>query len=274
VRGGEVKVTPGEAGRKIEDKEFFEALKTGIFEGERRYEVPVAKDEPGLTTAEAERLKPTEMIASYETNYLTYDDTPGRVANLKIASEAVDGTALAPGEVFSFNELAEPLDYHDTKVIVRGRVDTAEGGGLCQVSSTLYMAANLAGMETVERQPHYAELPYIRPGFDATVWFGAIDYKFRNNTDSYVLVRERVDETTGDVRAEVWGRPTGREVEMSSEKVAEWEDKEGKPVTRWVTYQTVTRNGEVLRDGPLHTDTYKYLKPAEEDAPYDERPVN
>ncbi len=274
VRGGEVKVTPGEAGRKIEDKKFFEALKSGIFEGERRYEIPVAKDESDLTTAEAQRLKPTDLLGEYSTNYLTYDDTPGRVANLKLASNAVDGTALAPGEVFSFNELAEPLDYYDTKVIVRGRVDTAEGGGLCQVSSTLYMAANYAGMETVERQPHYAELPYIRPGFDATVWFGAIDYKFRNNTDSYVLVRERVDETTGDVRAEIWGRPTGKQVEMSSRKVGEWEDEEGNPVTRWVTYQTVTKNGEVLRDGVLHTDTYKYLKPAEEDAPYDERPVN
>ncbi len=272
--GDGVKVTPAKTGQRIEDKKFFEALKTGIFEGKREYEVPVAKDEPDLTTAEAEKLKPTEMLASYKTNYLTYDDSPGRVENLKIASGAVNGTALAPGEVFSFNALAEPLDYYDTKVIVNGRVDTAEGGGLCQVSSTLYMAASLAGLDVVERRPHYAELPYIRPGFDATVWFGAIDMKFENNTKGYVLVREWVDEGTGNVHAQIWGKPNGTEVEMSSEKVAEYEDAEGNPVTKWVTYQKVTKNGKVVFDGVLHKDTYRYLKPAEEDAPYDQRPVN
>lgn len=272
--GDGVKVTPGKTGRRIEDAKLFDALKTGIFDGKRIYEVPVVEDEPKLTTARAEKLKPTEMLGSYKTNYLTYDDDPGRVENLKIASDAVSGTALAPGEVFSFNELASPLDYYDTKVIVRGRVDTAEGGGLCQVSSTLYMAVNLAGLDVVEREPHYAELPYIRPGFDATVWFGAIDMKFKNTTDGYVLVRERVDEDSGNVYAEVWGRPNGTQVEMRSEKVAEYDDEKGNPVTKWVTYQKVTKNGKVVFDDVLHKDTYKYLKPAEEDAPYDERPVN
>ncbi len=272
--GGGVKVTPGETGRRIEDAKFFDALKTGIFDGKRAYEVPVVRDEPVLTTARAEKLKPTEMLGSYKTNYLTYDDDPGRIDNLKIASDAVSGTALAPGEVFSFNELAAPLEYAETKVIVKGRVDEAEGGGLCQVSSTLYMAVNFAGLDVVERKPHYAELPYIRPGFDATVWFGAIDMKFKNTTDGYVLVREWVEEGTGNVYAEVWGRPNGTRVEMNSEKIAEYDDAEGNPVTKWVTYQKVTKNGKVVFDDVLHTDTYKFLKPAEKDAPYDERPVN
>ena len=258
-------VVPSETGQRIDEGKLLKSIESGIFTGQREYEVPLVKNEPDLTTAEAEEMKPTDLVGDYKTNYLTYDDTPGRIENLKIASNAVNNILLAPGEVFSFNALTEPLDYAQTKVIVNGRVDTAEGGGLCQVSSTLYMAANLAGMETVERQPHYAELPYIRPGFDATVWFGAIDYKFKNNTDAYVLVKERVDESTGDVVAEIWGQPTGKEVEMSSEKVATTEDEEGNPVTKWVTYQKVTKDGEVLSDGVLHTDTYKYLKPAAEE---------
>lgn len=274
VDGTRVSVTPGQTGMSIEDKKFLDAIENGIFKGQREYRVPVVKTKPELTTAEAERLKPTQMLASYDTNYLTYDDSPGRVKNLEIASNAVNGTLLAPGEVFSFNALAEPLDYYDTKVIVNGRVDTAEGGGLCQVSSTLYMAANLAGLDVIERQPHYAELPYIRPGFDATVWFGAIDMKFKNNTGSYVLVREWVDQSTGNVYAEIWGRPNGTEVQMSSKKVGQWTDSEGNPVTKWVTYQKVTKNGRVVFDGVLHEDTYNYLKPAEEDAPYNQRPVN
>ncbi len=274
MEGGEFTVAPSESGSMIEDQKFFDMLEGGVFEGRRGYEVPVAAVEPKLTTAEAREQKPTTMLASYQTNYLTYDDTPGRIDNLEIASNAVNGTALAPGEVFSFNELAEPLDYAETKVIVDGRTDTAEGGGLCQVSSTLYMAASLAGLEEVERSPHYAELPYIRPGFDATVWFGAIDMKFRNTNDSYVFVREWVDQSTGTVNAEIWGSPNGKEVEMSSEKVAEYEDAQDKPVTKWTTYKTVRENGEVIESGPIHTDTYKYLKPAVEDAPSAGRPPN
>jgi vancomycin resistance protein YoaR len=261
INGSEVSVTPSQTGVSIQDEKFLNALEEGIFEGQREYAVPVVIDEPELTTAEAEKLKPTELLATYDTNYLTYDDSPGRVENLEIASEAVNGTFLAPGEVFSFNALAAPLEYHDTKVIVGGRVDTAEGGGLCQVSSTLYMAANYAGLDVIERHPHYAELPYIRPGFDATVWFGALDMKFENTSPGYILIQQWVDESTGTVHAAIYGRPSGIEVDMSSRKVAEYTDSEGNPVTDWVTYQTVTQNGEVIFDDVLHEDTYKYLKP-------------
>lgn len=261
VNGTEVSVIPGKIGQRVEEEKLFDAMSAGIFEGDRSYEIPVVEARPELTTTEAREMKPTTLLGEYSTNYMTYDDSPGRVNNLEIASGAINDTMLAPGEVFSFNALAEPLDYYETKVIQRGRVDTAEGGGLCQVSSTLYMAVNLAGLEPIERQPHYAELPYIRPGFDATIWFGAIDFKFRNNNDSYVLVKEGVDRSTGEVYSQIWGKPNGREVEMSSQKVREWNDAEGNPATKWVTYKTVTENGQVIQDGVFHTDTYKYLKP-------------
>ena len=91
---------------------------------------------------------------------------------MKLAASAVSGTLVAPGEVFSFNEHASGLDYDKAKTFSEGGVGYADGGGLCQVSSTLYMAAQYAGLEIVERHPHYAVLPYIKPGFDATVWFG------------------------------------------------------------------------------------------------------
>lgn len=264
VNGSDVTVQPGQIGMSVQDEKFLGAIENGIFEGEHRYTVPVKKDKPELTTAEAEELKPTDLLSSYQTNYMTYDDSPGRVRNLEIASGAVNGTLLAPGEVFSFNALAEPLDYAETKVIVKGRVDEAEGGGLCQVSSTLYMAANLAGLDVIERHPHYAELPYIQPGFDATVWFGALDMQFENTSPGYVLVQQWVDDA-GYVNANIYGKPSGVEVDMDSEKVSETEDSEGNPMTKWVTYQKVSKNGKVVFDDVLHTDVYKYLKPAEED---------
>jgi vancomycin resistance protein YoaR len=260
VEDGEVSVMESRTGKRIEEDHLFEALETGLFEGRRRFEVPVVTDEPDLTTDEAQRDRPTALLGRYRTDYMTYDDSPGRVDNLEIASDAVNGTVLAPDEIFSFNALAEPLEYYETKVIVNGAVDYSEGGGLCQVASTLYMAANYAGLKTVERHPHYSELPYIRPGFDATVWFGSLDMKLKNNTGAHVLLREWVDDE-GYVNAEVWGRPTGKKVEMASQLVSTYADDEGNPVTEWVTYRRVTKDGEVISDGTIHTDTYGYLKP-------------
>lgn len=255
VRGSGVVVTPGQNGQSMEGEKFLDNIQTGIFEGRHQFTVPVLVERPRLTTAEAERLKPTQLIGSYDTNYLTYDDSAGRVDNLRIASNVVDGTVLAPGEVFSFNDLAAPLDYEKTKVIINGKVKKADGGGLCQVSTTLFMAANLAGLETIERHQHYAELPYIRPGLDATVWFGALDMKFQNTTDSYVLVRESVDTSTGNVYAEIWGQPTGRTVDMSSRKTYD-----SPKLTKWVTYKTVTDNGRVIQDGFYYKSEYQPLK--------------
>jgi vancomycin resistance protein YoaR len=115
------------------------------------------------------------------------------------------------------------------------------------------MAANYAGLEIVERHPHYAQLPYIRPGLDATVWFGALDMKFKNSTDGYLLIRESVG-GDGYVYAEIWGRPTGKEVEMDSEP-----EYVGSEYSKWVTYQKVKENGEVVFDDVLYKDTYKPL---------------
>lgn len=273
VEGNEVSVTESRQGRSIQTGRLVSAVDSGVFGGQRSFEVPLATEKPELTTAEGRRKKPTAIIGRYRTNYLTYDDSPGRITNLETAATAVNGTILAPGEVFSFNELAAPLEYADTKVILNGRVSTAEGGGLCQVSSTLYMAAQRANLDIVERYPHYAELPYIRPGFDATVWFGReggrpLDMKFKNTSSGYLLLQEWVDED-GYVNATIYGRPNDTDVALSSRKVSTSTDDEGNPVTKWVTSKKVLKGDEVVSNGPIHTDVYKYLKPEEESAPAD-----
>ena len=263
-----VSITPSRDGVRIEES-FWDGLDRKLMAGEGRIKVPVASIEPKLSTERAEELRPTELLSSYQTNYLTYDDDPGRLANLQIASEAMNGTFIAPGEVFSFNELAEPLDYEAAKVIIQGQSATADGGGLCQVSSTLYMSANLAGLETVERHPHHSELPYIQPGFDATVWFARevgvpLDMKFENTSEGYVYVQQWVDTATGNVHAAIYGQPSGTTVNMDSQRTARYKDANNKPVIEWVTYKTVSQNGQTTFDGPLHTDTYRYLEEAED----------
>ncbi|QIN85523.1 hypothetical protein GBA63_21985 (plasmid) [Rubrobacter tropicus] len=209
-----------------------------------------------------------EVLGEYQTDFL-WDSNPSRKGNMNLAAGAVDGTVLEPGEVFSFNDLTRGLDYEAAKTFSDGGVGYANGGGLCQVSSTLHMAAQYAGLEIVERNPHYAVLPYIRPGFDATVWFGGdgipeLDMRFENTTGGDVLVREWVDEK-GFLNARILGEePTGKEVEMRSEKVFE-DPARG---IKWATYKKVTKDGEVLFDGLLHTDVYGYNPPVPEGMPH------
>ncbi|WP_152670716.1 VanW family protein [Rubrobacter aplysinae] len=254
-RGG-VEVEPAESGQEVQTERLLDEIGAGIFEGRHRYEVPVSTMAPDFTTQEAEAARPNTMLGEFKTSYRVYDEPP-RVENLRTASGAVDGTILAPGETFSFNAATAPIQrYEPSAVIVDGKIDTALGGGLCQVASTLYMAANYAGLEVVERSPHYAELPYIRPGFDATVWFGSLDLKLRNNTGGYLLLEESVEEETGEVVSRVYGQPTDREVEMSSRKLSD-----NGETTRWRSTRKVVEDGSVVENGALNTDTYKPLEP-------------
>jgi vancomycin resistance protein YoaR len=259
VNGSEVSVTQSRTGQTVEEEKLLDDIEAGLPQGQREYDLSVVTEEPELTTAEAESLKPTTLLGSYRTDYReTSDKSRERVQNLEIASNAIDGTFLAPGEVFSLSELAAPLSYNETKVIIEGKEEKADGGGLCQVSSTLYMAANYAGLEIVERHPHAAQLPYIRPGLDATVWFGdsqskPLDMKFKNDTDGYLLLREYVADD-GFIYAEVWGQPTGEEVEMTSEP-----EYVGPDYSKWITYKKVKEDGKIVFDDVFHKDVYEPL---------------
>jgi vancomycin resistance protein YoaR len=265
---GRVEVKEAENGRALDKEATLANLDRAL--ANLSAEIPLTEDhpKPDVSTAEVEKLRPTEVIGKYKTDFL-WDSNPDRKANMKLAAEAINNTVLAPGKVFSFNELAAPLDYEKAKTFSDGGIGFANGGGLCQVSSTLYMAANYAGLEIVERYPHFAVLPYIKPGFDATVWFGENgwgeqDMKFKNTTDGYVLIREWVDED-GFLNAEIHGRPTGKKVEMRTEKV--WE----RPQVgiKWATYKKVTdKDGKVLFDGLLHEYIYGYNPPVPEDVPH------
>lgn len=267
--GGKVEVQEAQNGRVLDKEATLTNLEGALQNMSGRVPLVEGKPpEPEVTTAEIQQTKPEEVIGEYQTDF-RWDSNPNRKENMKLAAGAVDNTVLKPGETFSFNELAAQLDYKEAKTFSDGGVGFANGGGLCQVSSTLYMAAQYAGLEIEEREPHYAVLPYIKPGFDATVWFGdeygygAIDMRFTNTTDAPILIREWVDEK-GFLNAQILGQPTGKEVEMSTEKIFE-DTTRG---IRWDTYKKVTENGEVTYDGRLHTYTYSYNPPPPEDGPH------
>jgi vancomycin resistance protein YoaR len=270
---GDVIVEPAHDGRKVESEELFDDIEGGIFDGKREYQVSTTVDKPKYTTAALESKKPTELLGSYHTNYTaTSDKTQSRVNNLNTASRAISGTFLAPGEVFSMNDTVSGLNYEEGHVIVDNATSNALGGGLCQVTSTLYNAALYSGLSIVERHPHATQLPYIRPGMDATVWFGdqygngELDMKFKNTTDGYILLQEYVS-SDNYIYAEVYGVPDNVDVRMSSEPVYMGYDS-----SKWTTYYTRTENGKVV--GREQWDTsYGALFENGKTVPTDEVPV-
>jgi putative cell wall-binding protein len=133
-------------------------------------------------------------IAQY-TTYFKVSEV-NRTENIRLAAKALDGQLLAPGERFSFNERVgertAEAGYKEA-LIIEGDVFTPGlGGGICQVSSTLYNAVMLAHLEIVERHPHSLPISYVPPGQDATVAYPYLDFKFRNSSKEYLLIRSFV----------------------------------------------------------------------------------
>lgn len=136
------------------------------------------------STEEHEAQTPI-LLGEAQTDIL--DAEEDRVHNIKLAADTLNGFGLASGEVFSFNEVlgdrTKEKGYRDAAVIVKGEKEEGCGGGVCQVSTTLYQAANSAGMTIIERNSHQKEVPYAGQGEDAAVNYGSLDLRFKNNLD-------------------------------------------------------------------------------------------
>lgn len=122
--------------------------------------------------------------------------TEARLTNIRLAAQLVDYMILMPGEVFSFNQtVGQPTverGFLEAPVIVKEELVPGVGGGICQVSSTLYNAVLQASLQVVERFSHSKQVTYVPPGQDATVAYDYMDFKFRNSSNSLLLLRSVV----------------------------------------------------------------------------------
>ncbi|MGI5876149.1 MAG: VanW family protein [Dethiobacteria bacterium] len=125
-------------------------------------------------------------------SYSTWFGGGNRGENIRIATYAINNSIVAPGDIFSFNDATKPRTpergYKLAPIIVGGSVVPGYGGGICQVSTTLYNAVLNANLEVVERYPHSMPVDYVPPGKDATV-SDYLDFKFRNNSNRFVLIK-------------------------------------------------------------------------------------
>ncbi len=152
-----------------------------------------------------------------------------RIFNLKKSADAINGTLVAPGEIFSFNktvgEISGDTGYKQAYIIKEGKTILGDGGGVCQVSSTLFRAALNTGLPIEERTAHAYRVHYYeekyQPGFDATVFQPAPDFKFRNDTSRHILIQTVFDEKAKYLAIEIYGTSDGRKAEVSKSRI--WE---------------------------------------------------
>ncbi|SHF17616.1 Vancomycin resistance protein YoaR, contains peptidoglycan-binding and VanW domains [Seinonella peptonophila] len=156
-------------------------------------EIPIMKVEPTVTIQDIEQVD-KKKVGSYTTKY--DGNNANRMNNIRLASKAIDGIILLPGEKFSFNkvvgERTEARGYKTAGVIVKGEFSEGIGGGICQVSSTLFNSVDQAGLKIVRRFSHSATVTYVPPGRDATVSWDGPDFKFKNNFNKPIMIRIRV----------------------------------------------------------------------------------
>lgn len=167
----------------------------------------------------------TELIGEGESWFV--GSIPSRVSNIKTASEKIKGTLVKPGEEFSFNQAVGPIDaehgFNDAYVISKGRTVLGNGGGVCQVSTTVFRAALNSGLPITARSAHayrvgyYEQKSYV--GLDATIYQPSVDFRFRNDTENYILVYTVFDQAKSHLIVKIYGTGDGRTVELTTPKM-------------------------------------------------------
>ena len=184
-------ILPEEEGRQLDIALLKERILAALDQADTGTIVlPVAPVYPEITGSELAENGIKELVAVYTTEFNSED--ANRTANVKLSAQKINGKLLYPGQIFSYNDTVGPREksqgFKEAMEIINGEFVPGIGGGVCQVSSTLYNAVILSGLAVVERTNHSKPLSYVPLGRDATVVYNAIDFKFVNNSPAPVMI--------------------------------------------------------------------------------------
>lgn len=272
---------PSKDGREINveklQKQFRDAVASLPDAPTRSLTLPIPVDtvRPSLTTDRVNTFGIREIIGRGYSEFA--HSIPSRVHNIALASSKLHGLLIKPGETFSFNEavgdVSATTGFQPAYIIKEGRTVLGDGGGVCQVSTTLFRAALNAGLPIIERRAHayrvsYYEQAGYKAGLDATVFAPSVDLKIHNDTPAYILIQAKTDTQNMTLTIELYGTSDGRKAEIYNHVVsgitppppALFQDDPTLPVgvTKQVDFAAwgakasfqykVTRGGEVLQD--------------------------
>lgn len=180
------------------------------------FEIPVIRTPPEVSTDQVNDLGIKELIGRGVSTY--FHSSSARVHNIVLAAGNINGTLVKPGETFSFNETLGDVSvftgYQKAFIISDGKTILGDGGGVCQVSTTLFRAVLNAGLPVPERTSHAYRVSYYEqnspPGLDATVYGPSPDFKFTNDTPAYILIVANTDPKKYSLVFEIYGSNDGR----------------------------------------------------------------
>ena len=245
---GNVLKYAGIIGKKLDTEKIAESLKTPLTSLNIPNNIDLTPEDimPFVTTEDVTPID--SIIGQYSTSFYQGD----RGDNIAIAAYALNDKIVRPGWSFSFNETVGErtysAGYKNAGVIINGRPEVDVGGGVCQVSSTLYNAVLLAGLTPTVRTPHFFPSTYVAPGRDATVADGQIDFQFRNDLPHNVYLLASTYGSTLTVYV------LGTRADLNGADIRI--EREGSTMAPSV-YRVYYKDGQVIKDEFLHTDVYQ-----------------
>ncbi len=208
-------------------------------EDKESYTIPLKITKPNITTNQIGTEAFPDLLATFSTSYSTKNIN--RTTNIKLASSKIDGIVILPGEIFSYNitvgKRTAEAGFKSAAVYAGGEVTTGIGGGICQVSSTLYNSVLLSNLEIVERHNHGFNPGYVKAGTDATVSWGGPDFKFKNNRNYPIKVL--CTNSGGTITTKIFGLKEENDYQVEIEAY----------ITSYIPYRTITKEVPTLEAG-------------------------
>jgi vancomycin resistance protein YoaR len=216
--GGVIVTQESVTGRQLDIDATLAAIQQALLVGDDQAQLVVDAVAPKVDGSRVAEMGIRELV----TDGVTYfgGSSAERIRNIEVAAAKFDGVVIPPGEVFSFNKIVQDVSgangFEDSLIIWGDRTAVGVGGGVCQVSTTIFRAAYEGGFPIVERYNHgYVVDWYGKPGLDATIFTPSVDFRFRNDTDAYLLIQPAVDSANGVITFNFYGSRPNRQVSIS-----------------------------------------------------------
>lgn len=254
----------------------MEEAKKIIGEDKEQYEIPLKITEPNKTVSDLGEKVFKESLSKFTTVFDV--GNTNRASNIALATKTLDGIILKPGEVFSYNKVigntTKEKGYKLGGAYVNGQVVQAYGGGICQVSTTLYNAVLYANLEIVQRYNHTYAVSYVPAGRDATVSYGGKDFKFKNNRKYPIKIEgvakngtvsisikgiKEENEYEIQLESKVLSRTPCNTVYQNTNSMEEGKQKiiqKGYNGYKSITYKITKQNEKIINKETLSSDTY------------------
>ena len=254
VSNGKFNITDGKNGYVVNEEALDESIKNALADGSfENTEIQLAKKETEPKVTKETLSKVNGLLGSFST---THTADSNRNVNLQLAVNACNGKVLMPGEVFSYNETlgkrTKERGYRDAGVFINNKLVQDVGGGICQVSTTLYRAAMNANLRSVERTNHMLKASYSDYGLDATVAWGSLDYKFKNTYKTPIYIQAYMG--GGKVTFNIYGN-LEEKGNKTYELIATTPETVGNKI-KVSSYQITKENGKEIKREFVATDYY------------------